>query len=174
MAGEKNGPRIPAAHVQCDAKKRKTTVKILKLQYNQGRPADIVILPDEWVFKFCELSSNRDDKILDKERFRRASRCRIIQKQFTVAHSTTIVHGAMDLDHDIDFGDEVGSMTLRQVLLGIKTKQASSWPLFVSVDLDTYRNEIVAVIHNDTASEASNFSFLPVFFETRLGGQIWH
>ena len=52
----------------------------------------------------------------------------------------------MDLDHAIDFGDEVGYMTLRQVLLGMKTKQASSWPLFVSVDLDTYCNEIVAVI----------------------------
>ena len=80
----------------------------------------------------------------------------------------------MDLDHAIDFGDDVGSMMLCQALLGIKTKQSSSWPLFVSVDLDNYHNEIVAVIHNGTVSEASNvLSFLPVFLETRLGGQIW-
>ena len=58
--------------------------------------------------------------------------------------------------------------------MGVKTKQDTSWPLFVSIDLDTYRNEIMAVIHNDILSEASNIlSFLPVFLETRLGGQIW-
>ena len=33
---------------------------------------------------------------------------------------------------------------------------------------------IVAVIHNDTISEASNIlCFPPVFLETRLGGHIW-
>ena len=73
--------------------------------------------------------------MLDKKRFEQASRCRIIQKQFTEAHSVTIVHGVTDLDHDIDFGGDVESMTLRQVFLGMKTKQDSSWPLFVSVDL---------------------------------------
>ena len=157
--------------MQCGATKRKTTVKILKAQYNGGRPADIATLPDGRVFKFYELSSYRDDKMLDKKQFEQASRCWIIQKQFTAAHSTTIVHGVMDLDHAIDFDDDVRSMILCQVLLGMKTKQSSSWPLFVSVDLDNYRNKIVAVIHNDTVSEASNvLSFLPVFLETRLGG----
>ena len=53
--------------------------------------------------------------MLDKKRFERASRCRIIQKQFTVAQSTTVVH-VTDIDHDIDFGGDVESMTLRQVL----------------------------------------------------------
>ena len=49
----------------------------------------------------------------------------------------------------------------------MKTKQDTFWSLFISIDLDTYRNEIVAVIHNDTLSEASNIlSFLPVFLET--------
>ena len=109
--------------------------------------------------------------MLDTKRFRQVSRCRIIQKQFTAAHSTTIVHG-MDLDHAIDFGSDVGHMTLQQVRLGMKAKQ--DWPLFVSIDLDTYRNKIVTVIHNDTLSEASNIlSFLPLFLETRLGDQIW-
>ena len=112
--------------------------------------------------------------MLDKKRFERASRCRIIQKQFIEAHSTTVVHGVTDLDHDINFGSEVGSMTLRQVLLGMKTKQTSGWPLFVSVDFDSYRNEILAVIHNDTVSEASNvLSYLPVFLEAQFGAQIW-
>ena len=42
------------------------------------------------------------------------------------------------------------------------------------MDLDNYRNKIVAVIHNDTVSEAFNiFSLLPVFLETHLRGQIW-
>ena len=174
IPGEKNGPRIPAAHVQCNALKRKTTVKLLKAQYNRGRSSDIATLPDGKVFKFCELASNRDDKMLDKKRFERASRCRIIQKQFTEAHSTTVVHGVTDLDHDIDFGWEVGSMTLRQILLEMKTKQDRSWPLFVSVDFDSYRNEIIAVIHNDTVSEASNIlSFLPVFLEAQFGVLIW-
>ena len=100
----KNGPRVPAAHVQCDASKHTTTVQILKAQYNRGRPLDITNLPDGRVFKFCKLLSNRNDKMLDTKRFRRASRCWIIQKQFTAAHSTTIVHGVMDLDHAIDFG----------------------------------------------------------------------
>ena len=109
--------------------------------------------------------------MLDTKRSRRASRCRIIRKQFTAAHTTTIVHSVMDLDHPIDFGSEVGHMILWQVLLGMKTKQDTSWPLCISIDLDTYRNEIVAVINNDTLSEASNIlSFLPVFLETQLGG----
>ena len=112
--------------------------------------------------------------MLDTKRMKRTSRCRIIQKQFTAAHSTTIVHSVMDLDHGIDFGSDVDHMTLRQVLLGKKTKEDVSWSLLVSIDLDTYRNEIVAVIHNDTLSETSNIlSFLAVFLETRLGGQIW-
>ena len=51
--------------------------------------------------------------MLDKKRFERASRCRIIQKQFTDAHSTTVVHGVTDLDHDIDFGGDIESITLR-------------------------------------------------------------
>ena len=121
MAGEKNGPQVHAAHVQCAATKRETTVKILQAQYNRGQPSDIAALPDGQVFKFYELSSNRDDKMLDTRRFKGASRCRIIQKQFTAAHTTTIMHGVMDLDHAIDFGSEVGNMTLRQVLLGMKT-----------------------------------------------------
>ena len=112
--------------------------------------------------------------MLDTKKFRRASKCRIIQKQFIAAHSTTIAHDVMDLDHVINFGSETGHMTLRQVLLGMKTKQDTSWPLFNSIDLDTYRNEIMAVINNDTLLVASDIlSFLPVFLETRLGGQIW-
>ena len=135
---------------------------------------DIATLPDGKVFKFYELSSNRDDKMLGKKRFERASRCRIIQKQFTDAHSTTIVHGVTDLDRDIDFGGDIKSMTLRQFLLGMKTKQDSSWLLFVSVDFDSFRNEIIAVIHNDTVSETSSvLSFLPVFLETKFGVEIW-
>ena len=56
----------------------------------------------------------------------------------------------------------------------MKSKQDSSWPLFVSVDFDSYQNEIIAVIHNDTISEASNvLSFLPVFLETKFGVEIW-
>ena len=146
----------------------------MKAQYNRERPSDIATLPGRKVFKFCELSSNRDNKMLDKNRFERASRCRIIQKQFAEAHSTTVVHGVTDLDHDIDFGYDVGSMTLRQILLGMKTKQDSSWPLFVSVNFDSYRNKIIAVIHNDTVSEASNvLYFLPVFLEAQFGAQIW-
>ena len=66
------------------------------------------------------------------------------------------MHGVTDLDHDIDFGGETGSMTLHQILLKVKTKQDSSWPLFVLVDFDSYHNEIIAVIHNDTVSVASN------------------
>ena len=80
----------------------------------------------------------------------------------------------MERFYDIDFGGDVESMTLRQVLLGMKTKQDSSWPLFVSVDFDSYHNEIIAVIHNNTVSEASNvLSFLPVFLEAKFGVQIW-
>ena len=56
VAGEKNGPRVPAAHVQCDAFKRKTIVQIPKAQYNWDRPSDIANLPYGRVFKFCELS----------------------------------------------------------------------------------------------------------------------
>ena len=79
----------------------------------------------------------------------------------------------MERFYDIDFGGDVESMTLRQVLLGMKTKQDRSWPLFVSVDFDSYRNEIITVIHNDTVSEASNvLSFLPVFLLTKFGVQI--
>ena len=49
----------------------------------------------------------------------------IIQKQFSDAHSTTVVHGVTDLDHDIDFGGDIESMTLRQVLLGMKQNKTA-------------------------------------------------
>ena len=51
--GEKNAPRVPAAHVQCDASKLNTTVKILKAVFNRGRDTNVAKFPDGRVFKFC-------------------------------------------------------------------------------------------------------------------------
>ena len=51
--GEKNAPRVPAAHVQCDASKLNTTVGILNAMFNRGRATDVANLPDGRVFKFC-------------------------------------------------------------------------------------------------------------------------
>ena len=116
VAGEKNGPQISAVHVQCDATKCKTTVRIIKAQYNRVCADDIAILLDDKVFKLCELSSNCDNKMLAKKWSERARQCRILQKQFTEAYSTIIVYGVTDLDHAIDFGKELGSMALCEVL----------------------------------------------------------
>lgn len=39
--GERNAPRVPVAHVQCDASKLNTTVGLLKAMFNRGRAADV-------------------------------------------------------------------------------------------------------------------------------------
>jgi len=40
-SGEKNASRVSAAHVQCDASKLNTTVRILKAMFNRGRDTDV-------------------------------------------------------------------------------------------------------------------------------------
>ena len=80
------------------------------------------------------------------------------------------VHGVTDLDHDIDFGGDIEFITLRQVLLSMKTKQYSSWLLFVFVDFDFYRNEIIAVIHKKHCLRSFQCPLFPTFIS---GDKIW-
>ena len=74
----------------------------------------------------------------------------------------------------VDLGEDIGFVTLRQVILGIKTKVNWTWPLFLSVDLSWNGGDISAVFHRDNETEATTMlSYLPVFLEEKYGEQIW-
>jgi len=73
-----------------------------------------------------------------------------------------------------DLGENVGLVTLRQVVLGIKTKVNWTWPLFLSVDVSWNGGDISAVFHRDNETEATTMlSYLPVFLVEKYGEQIW-
>ena len=161
--GEKNAPRVSAAHVQCDASKLNTTVRILKALFNRGRDTDVANLPGGRVFRFCEHHSKF--KNLDRVRH-----CRIMQRQFMSAHTSAIIHGVMDLDHAVDLGGADGMKSLRELLLGMKSTENEFWPLFIAIDYDTFRDEICAVVHINLMAEASHIlSYLPVYLHARFG-----
>jgi len=166
-SGEKNAPRVSAAHVQCDVSKLNTTVRILKAMFNRGRDADVAILPDGCVFRFCENHS----KFLKTDR---VCHCRIMQRQFLAAHTSAIIHGVTDLDHAVDLGGTVGVKSLREILLGMKTTENRFWPLFIAIDYDTFRDEICAVVHLGLIPEATNIlSYLPVYMHAQFGAKTW-
>ena len=171
--GEKT-PNVPAAHVLCDGEKRIATVRLLKAQFNRCNPKDLATLPDGKVYRFCPSAVNSNDRVQLDVGQHRAQHCRAVQKKFLEAHTHAVVHGVADLDFAIDFGLPHGVQTLRQVLLGMKTQQEWSWPLFMSVDYDAYRGEIMAVFHKEGASEAQTIlSYLPIFLEERFGSKVW-
>jgi len=165
--GEKNAPRIPAAHVQCDASKLNTTVGILKAMFNRGRATDVANLPDGRVFKFCgSYAKWTKPEIVWK--------CRIMQKQFLSAHTSAIIHGVTDLDHAVDLGPTVGVKSLWEILLGMKTKAERFWSLFVAIDYDTFSDEICAVVHLDLIAEATTMlTYLPVYLQAQFGNSTW-
>jgi len=165
--GERNAPRVPAAHVQCDASKLDTTVGILKAMFNRGRATDVANLPDGRVFKFCESYSKWAKPDIVRK-------CRIMQKQFLGAHTSAIIHGVTDLDHAVDLGEPVGLKSLREILLGMKTRAQRFWPLFVAIDYDTFSDEIYAVVHLDLIAEATTvLTYLPVYLQAKFGTATW-
>jgi len=155
--GKQNAPHVPVAHIQCDASKLNTTVSLLKAIFNRGRGADVANLPDGRVFKFCKNYS----KFANPARVRK---CRIMQKQFLGAHTSAIIHGVTDLDHAVDLGGAVGVKSLREILLGMKTKEQQFWPLFIAIDYGTFSDKICAVVHLDLIAEATTvLSYLLVY-----------
>lgn len=169
------GKEIRAAHVLCDEAKRSATNKLLKAQYNRFRADDIATLPDGKYLKYVTYYANKGDRRPTPTRYREIQMCRVKQAQFTEKHSTSKLLGILDLDLALRLNDALGYVSLRQVLLGIKTQSNWTWPLFVSVDFDDFRGEIVALFHIDNDSEAREvISFLPIFLEARYGAKIWH
>ena len=168
------GTGVPAAHVLCDASKRKLTVDALKAQFNRRLPRDVATLPDGKFYKFCETATNRSDRLLSNYKQLRVHRCKASQKRFLATHSTITIPGVLSLDYTIDLGGDTGPLTLRQVLLGMKTRVNSNWPLFVSIDYDTYSSLLLAVSHDECRLEADTIlSFLPVFLDAKYGPTIW-
>jgi len=97
-----------------------------------------------------------------------------MQKQFLVAHTSAIIHGVTDLDHAVDLGSPHGVKSLREILLGMKTKAQRFWPLFVAFDYDTFRDEICAVVHLDLIAEATTvLTYLPVYLQAKFGNSTW-
>jgi len=62
-SGEKNAPRILAAHVQCDASKLNTTVGILKAMFNRGGATDVANLPMAGCFSSVEATPSGPNQI---------------------------------------------------------------------------------------------------------------
>jgi len=124
-------------------------------------------LSDGRVFQFCE----NHFKFQNTDRVRH---CWIMQKQFLGAHTSTIIHGVTDLDHAVDLGGTIGVKSLREILLGMKTKEQHFWPLFIAIDYDTFGDEICAVVHLGLIAEATTvLSYLPVYLHTQFGVQTW-
>ena len=97
-----------------------------------------------------------------------------MQKQFLGAHTSAIIHGVTDLDHAVDFGDTVGVKSLQEILLGMKTRAQPFWPLFVTIDYDTFSDEICAVVHLDLIAEAITvLTYLPVYLQAKFGTATW-
>ena len=166
---------IRATHILCDASKRSSTDLKLKAQYNRLRDTDLATLPEGKFLKYIPFSGNRGDRIPPAAKLRELRLCRIKQSQFLEHHSTSPIMGVIDLDYPQDFKGNVGTVTLRQIILGIKTKSNWLWALFLSVDHDTYRGDITALYHQDNSTEAINFlSYLPIFLEAQYGSKIWN
>ena len=67
-----------------------------------------------------------------------------------------------------------GIVTLRQVLLGIKTQNNWEWPLFLAIEVNSWMGDIQAVHHVDQATEAETLlAHLPVYLEVKFGSAIW-
>ena len=56
------GKEVHSVEIMCDASKRSATSKLLKAQYNRGRPADLASLPEGKVYKFVETFANKNDR----------------------------------------------------------------------------------------------------------------
>ena len=172
--GEKPSVEIRAVHVLCDASKRRSTCLLLKSQYNRGRPEDLATLPEGKLLKFIPYFANRGDRRPPPAVLNRYKLCRVRQLQFLDSHDTHVISGILDLDLLQDIGD-LGLVSLRQVLLGIKTQVNWRWPLFLSVDFDNTRREITALFHKDNHEEASTFlDYLPLILDAQYGARVWN
>ena len=118
---------------------------------------------------FCPSAVNLNDRVQLDVGQHRVQYCGTVQNKFLEAHTHAVVHRVADLDFAIDFDPLHGVKTLRQVLFGMKTCQEWSWPLFMSVFYDAYREDIMAVFHKKSAAEAQTIlSYLPIFWKEGL------
>jgi hypothetical protein len=172
-------PNLPtdvrAVHVLCDASKRTATDKLLKALYNRLRPQDILLLPEGKFLKYVTSYANRGDRRPTQRRYAQIQMCRVRQAQFLDCHLTAQLMGILDLDLPLHLDEELGLVTLRQILLGVKTSSNWKWPLFVSVDHDDRRGGITALYHKDNAAEAATLiSYLPIILDARYGSIVWN
>ena len=159
-----------AVHVQCDAKKRSATNLALKKLYNRRNPGDLGKLPDGKVFKYVPYFGYQKDRVpSDLSAYQKL---RIRQQQFHEKHINHPVSGITDLDLPMKLGGE--SFTLRQLMLSIRCPSNLEFPLFLSVDYNSYRREFSALFHVDNTVQAQAIlDTLPVYLEARYGEKIW-
>ena len=73
----------------------------------------------------------------------------------------------------MDLGNATGMVTLRQLILGIKTQNNWLWPLYLSFDV-SWRGDLTALYHTSNEEEAHTIlDYLPVFLEARFRENIW-
>ena len=90
--------------------------------------------------------------------------CRVRQKQFIEAHNTKPMQDITNLDLILSLPRIKKPMSLRLAILGIKTRSNWAHSMFVSVDFDTYRGNIVVLFHLGNIREATMIvNFMYVF-----------
>ena len=156
-----------AVYIDGDSTQVTTLVPILKAIFNSTLPKHTKDLPEGRKFRFVATSKDPTKTPLFRE-------ARARQNQFLKMSDQCTISGIRDLDLAIDLGETYQYMTLRQVLLGMKTKMEPSWPLFVSIEFSTWRQEIVAVYMKDVTNEAHTMlAHLPIYLEAKFGENIW-
>ena len=156
-----------AVFIDGDASQATTLIPLLKAIFNSPLQKHVKDLPEGRKFRFVENSADPTKTHLFRD-------ARTRQKQFLNMTDQCTISGIKDLDLAVDLDEPYNYMTLRQVLLGMKTKMEPSWPLFVSIEFSTWRQEIIAVYMKDVTDEAHTMlAHLPIYLEAKFGDNIW-
>lgn len=111
-----------------------------------------------------------DSRFITKEKTRmKVKGCMAKQKLFLANASTGKNYTILGLDY---FILQVG-FTMREAIMGIKSRSQEHCNLFLAVDRQAMSNTVVFVYHNDLVSEANIvISALPVILEAQYGDYI--
>jgi len=74
----------------------------------------------------------------------------------------------------LDYVDPHVGMSLREILMGLRSNKEPEKNLFLNVDVHMYKQTVTLLFHNDLAQEAMTaIPALPVILEAKFGPRIW-
>ena len=74
----------------------------------------------------------------------------------------------------LDYVDPVVGMTLRELLMGLRSNQDQEKTIFLNVDVHMFKSTVTFLFHEDRAQEAMTaIPALPVILEAKFGPTIW-